>query len=114
MSDAAVSAPPVTASQRMHSPPTGSRSTLRARLARAERRVGWLAIGLGTLAIVAFAAFGGNEHRLAVLALAGLPATLGGGILVVAGRILDRPGPRAVAGQLLPLAFAAYWLLLIR
>lgn len=92
---------------------TGSSGTVRARLARAERRVGSLAIGLGALALVSFATFDGNEHHLAVLALAGLPTMLGGGILMVAGRMLDRPGHRAVAGQLLPLAFAAYWLLLI-
>lgn len=105
--------PAVSELPRMDTSLADSSSTVRARLARAERRVGSLAIGLGALALVSFAAFGGNEHHLLVLALAGLPAMLGGGVLVVAGRMLDRPGRRAVAGQLLPLAFAAYWLLLI-
>ena len=100
-------------SQRMNELQSDGTNTLRARIARAERRVGWLAIGLGALALVSFSAFGGNEHHLVVLALAGLPAMLGGGLLVVAGRMLERKGKRAVAGQLLPLAFAAYWLLLI-
>ena len=42
-----------------------------------------------------------------------LPALLGGGILVVAGRILGRPGRLAVMGQALPILFAAYWLLIV-
>lgn len=43
---------------------------MRARIARAERRVGWLASGLGALALVSFVALGGSEHHLVVLAFA--------------------------------------------
>jgi hypothetical protein len=91
----------------------GEIRTLRENVATVERRVGGLAVGLGTLALMSFVVFRGTEHRLVVLAIAGLPAVLGGGILVVAGRMLGRPGRLAVMGQALPILLAGYWLLIV-
>ena len=91
----------------------GEIRTLRADVAMVERRVGGLAVVLGALALLSFVVFGGTEHRLVVLAIVGLPVLLGGGILVVAGRMLGRPGRLAVMGQALPILFAVYWLLIV-
>jgi len=76
-------------------------------------RLGWLGLALGAVSLVAFSALGGDEHRHVILLGTGLPALLGGGLLVVAGRMLLRPGTRAVFGQALLLGFAAYWLALL-
>lgn len=97
----------------MDTPRAASVSTTRIHIAQIERRVGWLAAGLGALALVSFRVLGGNEHRLVALLLLGVPALLGGCTLIVAGRVLARPGRAALAGQLLPLLFATYWVLLL-
>jgi hypothetical protein len=91
----------------------GEVGTARATLARAERRLGGLAVALGVLALFAFRVLGGDEHRLAVLLIVGLPLLLGGGLLFVAGRMLQRPGRRALTGQFLLLLFALYWVVLV-
>lgn len=91
----------------------GEARTLRAEVAMLERRVGGLAVVLGALALLGFVVLQGDEHRLVVLALAGLPLLLGGGSLVVAGRILGRPGRLAVLGQALPILVAVHWILLV-
>lgn len=96
----------------MHEDTPAAPATRWAAVARIERRAGWIAAGLGGLAVLSWRLLDGDEHRFAVLLLVGIPALLGGVLLVLAGRALQRPGPGALLGQLLLVGFLGYWIMM--
>lgn len=82
---------------------------MRERVALVERWLGWAGVVGGALAQLTFAVIQVDEHQYVWLVILGLPALIGGGLLVVAGRMLSRPGVGGLAGQALLVAFAGYW-----